>query len=444
MSGSDTVAPASASTRNSALWEGLRDIFSGIVSGIAGRVTEHPFDTLKTRMQASLGGGSFTKYNGAWDCFVKIMKGEGVRGLYRGMSAPLVGTIFETSTLFFFNGRLKRMLSEQGDLAPGEELPMPLVLLAGAGTGFFVSFILTPVELIKCRLQVAGPGVMGVTSPLYTGPIHCLRRSIAEDGAGVLFRGHVGTMLREIPGTAVWFASYEWIVRAMTPPGGSRDDLPPAVVIAAGALAGVSYWSVMFPSDTVKALMQLPTQEDAPAASSASSSASASGTAGTSSAGSGHAGAAGTSSSGAAARPLAGHSTSPQFAAAARSYSTLSGSLLGSALSSSASLQSRCSGGLGQAARPHQAGSLLPAALHSALSRSSSSASSAAQYVRHTARQPGFFEMFAHVYRTAGMRGLYAGFIPTVIRAAPSNSVIFVAYEWTSAELKRLGEPNLI
>lgn len=200
----------------------------------------------------------------------------------------------------------------------------------------------------------------------------------------------------------------------------------------------------MFPSDTVKALMQLPTQEDPVATVNAGASSTAAG------AGNASAGARGGNSS-AAARPLG---TSPQFAAATRSYSTLSGGILGSALSSSTALQQRCSGLVTQVPTPaHASGAsaarrvvntLLPGALRGSASTFSTAASSATQYVRHTARQPGFFEMFAHVYRTAGMRGLYAGFIPTVIRAAPSNSVIFVAYEWTSSELKRWGEPDLI
>jgi hypothetical protein len=41
------------------------------------------------------------------------------------------------------------------------------------------------------------------------------------------------------------------------------------------------------------------------------------------------------------------------------------------------------------------------------------------------------------VYRHGGMRGLYAGLLPTLLRAAPSNAVIFLGYEWTAQLLNK-------
>ena len=72
------------------------------------------------------------------------------------MSLPLMGTVLETAMLFTANGYLKRRLREEQGLHPDAELPMPYVLLAGAGTGFCVAWVLTPIELVKCRMQVSG------------------------------------------------------------------------------------------------------------------------------------------------------------------------------------------------------------------------------------------------------------------------------------------------
>ena len=33
------------------------------------------------------------------------------------------------------------------------------------------------------------------------------------------------------------------------------------------------------------------------------------------------------------------------------------------------------------------------------------------------------------MYRRGGLAGLYSGFFPTIIRAAPSNAAIFFVYE---------------
>ena len=40
-------------------------------------------------------------YRNAWHCFRSILKYEGVRGLYRGVSAPLIGGALETGMLPF-------------------------------------------------------------------------------------------------------------------------------------------------------------------------------------------------------------------------------------------------------------------------------------------------------------------------------------------------------
>jgi hypothetical protein len=195
------------------------------------------------------------------------MSRDGLRGLYRGMSLPLAGTVLETATLFSANGYLKRTLAAAGEVPAGEHLPLRYVLAAGAGTGFCVSWVLTPIELVKCRLQVSGQPVAGVRGgyhPSYTGPIDCLARSIRAEGARVLYRGHGATMLREVPGTACWFGAYESFLRRLAPRDADRDKLHPLAIIAAGASGGVAYWAVMYPADTVKSAMQTAAASAAP------------------------------------------------------------------------------------------------------------------------------------------------------------------------------------
>ena len=185
------------------------------------------------------------------------------------MSLPLFGTVLETAMLFTANGYLKRRLRETHGLHPDAELPMSYVLYAGAGTGFCVSWVLTPIELIKCRMQVAGQpidvsatagkghvGMAELRHPMYSGPLDCVVRALREDGLRILYRGHLGTLLREIPGTAGWFGAYETFLRTITPPGVKRSELHPGFIVTAGALGGMTYWAAMYPADTVKSAMQ--------------------------------------------------------------------------------------------------------------------------------------------------------------------------------------------
>jgi hypothetical protein len=43
----------------------------------------HPLDTIKVRLQTQ------SNYRGAMDCFLKVVKNEGVHSLYRGIGSPL-------------------------------------------------------------------------------------------------------------------------------------------------------------------------------------------------------------------------------------------------------------------------------------------------------------------------------------------------------------------
>ena len=62
------------------------DFFSGIVGGCSGTIVGHPLDTLKTRLQIDLTHKSTIK------TLKGIIKHEGVKGLYKGISAPLIGS----------------------------------------------------------------------------------------------------------------------------------------------------------------------------------------------------------------------------------------------------------------------------------------------------------------------------------------------------------------
>lgn len=42
-----------------------------------------------------------------------------------------------------------------------------------------------------------------------------------------------------------------------------------------------------------------------------------------------------------------------------------------------------------------------------------------------------------HIYQRTGLRGLYAGLTPTLIRAIPANAAIFFIYEWASQFLQK-------
>lgn len=68
--------------------QGLRSLAAGGFGGVCAVVVGHPFDLVKVRLQTAERG----VYNGALDVVRKGIARDGLRrGLYAGVSAPLVG-----------------------------------------------------------------------------------------------------------------------------------------------------------------------------------------------------------------------------------------------------------------------------------------------------------------------------------------------------------------
>jgi hypothetical protein len=71
----------------------IKSFLSGGFAGIASVLVGHPFYTLKVRLQTS------DQYKGLADCFRQTIKREGPRGLYKGMTSPLIGVTPSTASL---------------------------------------------------------------------------------------------------------------------------------------------------------------------------------------------------------------------------------------------------------------------------------------------------------------------------------------------------------
>lgn len=80
--------------------DALKDIGFGSLAGVAGKFVEYPFDTVKVRLQSQPDHLPL-RYSGPVDCFRQSFRQDGFFGLYRGISAPLIGAAIETSSLFF-------------------------------------------------------------------------------------------------------------------------------------------------------------------------------------------------------------------------------------------------------------------------------------------------------------------------------------------------------
>jgi len=250
--------------------EALKDISFGSIAGIAGKIVEYPFDTVKVRLQSQPDHLPL-RYTGPLDCFRQSVKQDGFRGLYRGVSAPFAGAAAETACLFFSYRVAQEVLRTAGGLKAGDALPLGSLVAAGAMSGSVTSVVLTPIELVKCRMQVPLQSTMDPTLPRNAGlstravsPFAVIGDVYRREGLSGFWRGQMGTFLRETGGTAAWFGSYEAITLSfktrlqLAQPSRSLQDieLPLPQQLVSGAVAGMSYNFIFYPADTIKSKIQ--------------------------------------------------------------------------------------------------------------------------------------------------------------------------------------------
>ncbi|KAJ8918543.1 hypothetical protein NQ315_013048 [Exocentrus adspersus] len=222
------------STTSKALEEMALDFFAGCVGGMAGVIVGHPLDTIKVLLQTQ--DANNPRYRGTMHCLQSVISKQGFRGIYRGVTSPLFGVAGINAIVFGVHGNVQRRASNPESLATHA--------FAGAAAGLAQSFICSPVELAKSRLQISDSSGKG--------PVDCLRKIYALEGIKGVFRGLGITAGREIPAFATYFFTYELLTR-------SENNLPISTwsMLLAGGFAGVASWTVTYPIDTIKSKMQV-------------------------------------------------------------------------------------------------------------------------------------------------------------------------------------------
>ena len=237
--------------------DALIDFVAGSVGGFAAKLLDYPLDTVKVLLQTQAAPTSTSApsgqvlYRGAWDCLYRTAQTKGFISLYKGISAPLLGCMTENAVLFWAYGHFRSLMGET------KQRPLSITELsvAGAGAGGVVSFVLTPIELVKCRMQVQN-ATTGATFRAYKSPVDVIAQTYRQEGVRGFYRGHLSTMYREVPGNFCYFATYELVCNALVPEGGSRTDLGPSAHLTGGIASGVAYWTAFYPADCVKSLIQ--------------------------------------------------------------------------------------------------------------------------------------------------------------------------------------------
>ena len=157
-------------------------VIAGGGAGLIETVATYPLDLVKTQQQLS-GTSSVSQSLRA------VVGRAGVRGLFKGLSSPVVSEVPRRALKFGANGAYTNKAHELG--AP----PTVAAVLCGAAAGASETVLHTPFERAKILAQ----------SGSYASPMAAARGLVAAGGTMALYRGFGAYVVRQAVWNGVFF-----------------------------------------------------------------------------------------------------------------------------------------------------------------------------------------------------------------------------------------------
>jgi hypothetical protein len=149
----------------------MYEVLAGATAGLCQVIATNPMEITKIQLQMeSMGSDAAKKASSTWE----VVRRLGITGLYRGTPATLLRDVPFSVIYFPTFANLKNGLGED----------FRLVLLSGLIAGCVAAFSVTPMDVVKTRLQNLKPGARQ-----YKNLIDCYRTIYKEEGMRAFFRG---------------------------------------------------------------------------------------------------------------------------------------------------------------------------------------------------------------------------------------------------------------
>ncbi|KAI0301351.1 mitochondrial carrier domain-containing protein [Russula brevipes] len=169
-------------------------IITGCSAGATESIVVVPFELVKIKLQDK---ALASTYSGPLDVVRRVVRKDGILGLYAGMEATFWRHLWWNGGYFGAIFQVKAML-------PKAETPQGQLLnnfVSGSVGGFVGTVLNTPFDVVKSRIQGAEkqPGVV----MKYNWSYPALTTIFREEGPAALYKGFVPKVLRLAPGGGV-------------------------------------------------------------------------------------------------------------------------------------------------------------------------------------------------------------------------------------------------
>lgn len=142
-------------------------------------------------------------YKGIFHAVSTICRDEGVKGLYKGLGATLLGVGPSIAISF----TVYESLRSHWQMERPQDSPAVVSLFSGSLSGIASSTATFPLDLVKRRMQLQGAaGTSSVCKSSITGTI---RQIFQKEGLRGFYRGIVPEYLKVVPSVGIAFMTYE-------------------------------------------------------------------------------------------------------------------------------------------------------------------------------------------------------------------------------------------
>ncbi|EEP77032.1 hypothetical protein UREG_01881 [Uncinocarpus reesii 1704] len=231
------------------LLESAHHFALGSIAGAFGAFMVYPIDLVKTRMQNQRSARVGEKlYTNSIDCARKVIRNEGVLGLYSGVVPQLIGVAPEKAIKLTVNDLVRGSFTnkETGGIW------WPHEVLAGGTAGACQVVFTNPLEIVKIRLQVQGE----IAKSGQAAPRRSAMWIVKNLGLMGLYKGASACLLRDVPFSAIYFPTYAHLKTELFGESATKK-LGVIQLLTAGAIAGMPAAYLTTPCDVIKTRLQV-------------------------------------------------------------------------------------------------------------------------------------------------------------------------------------------
>ena len=220
-------------------------------------------DSIKSRLQVK-------HYTSAWACTRDVLRAEGIQGLFRGVTFPLITITFVRTLSFSVYTHTKELLARSWRKKK-DKLSDALIFGAAGGitSGTIICFMSAPFELTKVERQLEyliwtqrnkNNGTLGTNKFIPRAGFQAARDIYRLHGG---LRGfYIGLrlhMYRDMTGSCIYFGLYDtmrMLSDRLEPHRQSYGIPAPFVSFLIGSASGIMSWLSIYPLDLIKTQVQ--------------------------------------------------------------------------------------------------------------------------------------------------------------------------------------------